>query len=165
MENIVLVLCTLCFLVTNNALGKLTLVPEYEQIIRFQGEAHTVACISDTITRQVIWKTPRGKVIDANCHVTRRSDIREESLTLIDLQRKDEGNYTCEEKIYGNITDVQWFELRVYEPISFHNAETIVATEGTDVTLTCNATSYPNPQVRWIFDKFLVPENVITHNK
>jgi len=122
------------------------------------GTTAMLPCTVDFIgSQQVIWKDPRSTMLTINeqrlsndfRYSIIRPYIREWNLQIEHVRKTDQGIYLC----IINSTPAKNYEisLNVWFPPTLHTHPAALLSRGLaqNVTLTCNATGFPQPEISW----------------
>lgn len=130
--------------------ASLQILPALTKVEKFVDDKFIVTCQHEKVKAdQLSWRSPTGKIPNTKerVHVEPMSD--QLSLVFYRIDKKDEGNYTCETVIDG-VKQQSYFTLVVIKPISFMNTPRVQnATEKTDTLLRCEVDGDPRPTVTW----------------
>ncbi|XP_059824907.1 carcinoembryonic antigen-related cell adhesion molecule 5-like [Hypanus sabinus] len=84
-----------------------------------------------------------------------RLSERNRTLTIRELKRKDAGNYSCEAKGLHDWKQSKLFQLVVYygpDDLQLLVSPDSASESGSNVTLTCNASSFPSSAFQWLLN-------------
>ncbi|XP_060737332.1 hemicentin-1 isoform X1 [Tachysurus vachellii] len=113
------------------------------------GSSVTLSCEAQGVPEPEVTWYRKGRILTSG----RTLQVSGQKLTINSMQESDGGVYTCKVSNPAGQQE-RMFSLKVYAPIVIHGpvSESVTHTLGSHVTLVCDASGIPAPNVRWIKD-------------
>ncbi|KAJ8035212.1 Neural cell adhesion molecule 1 [Holothuria leucospilota] len=135
--------------------GQLVMEPNLNQLTKKVGDEVAIYCTNQGTTGQPEWTGPDGQVIgtingggSSHLFVEENTFDRETKLQIVDLEREDEGTYTC--RLSGSTG--QSIQIFVFEDITFtkQDEEQLQAFEEFEsASIKCTVRASPSPSIEW----------------